>query len=83
MLVSLVSNNNIIILSWRARTAIYRARNRDGNTRIYMDLIKRRFELKKKAQVTVKNYEDVVDFVFADVNNNICLRLKDGRFKFF
>ena len=48
-----------------------------------MDLIKRKFELKKKAQVTVKNYEDVVDFVFADVNNNICLRVKDSRFKFF
>ena len=49
---------------------------------IYMDLTKHRFMLKKLAQDRIKG-NSLVDFVFADVNNNICLRLKNGQFKFF
>ena len=68
-------------VSWRARSAIYRARKKDGNVKIYMDLTERRFMLKKLAQDRIKGNSSV-DFAFADVNNNICLRLKNGQFKF-
>ena len=40
-----------------------------------MDLTKRRFMSKKLAQDRIKDNSSV-DFAFADVNNNICLRLK-------
>ena len=69
-------------MSWKARTDIYRARKRDNSTRFYMDLTKRRFSLKKFAYEKIKD-NGLVDFVFADVNNNIGLRLKNGQFKFF
>ena len=65
-----------------ARTTIYRARKKDGNVKIYMDLTKLRFVLKKLAQERIK-VNVLVDFVFADVNNNISMRLKNGQFNFF
>ena len=55
-------------VSCRARTAIYRARKKDGNVKIYMDLTKRRFMLKKLAQERIKGNSSG-DFAFADVNN--------------
>ena len=70
------------LVSWKARTDIYRARKRDSSTRFYMDLTKRRFSLKKFAYEKIKD-NGLVDFVFADVNNNIGFRLKNGQFKFF
>ena len=68
--------------TWHARTTIYRNRDKKGEVRCYIDLTKRRFLLKKWAIELVKNNEKV-DYVFADVNNNICLRLKDNSLKFF
>jgi hypothetical protein len=47
-----------------------------------VDLTQRRVQLKKKAiEKTKDNHK--VDFVFADINNNICLLRKDGKKKFF
>ena len=71
------------LISWSDRTSIYRARNKDkGQVKFYIDLTKRRFELKKLAIERVKDRHDV-DFIFADVNCNLCARFKDGAFKFF
>ena len=47
-----------------------------------MDLTKRRLELKNIAIAKTKN-NPKVSFAYADVNNNICLMLKDGTKKFF
>ena len=68
--------------SWRARTAIYRKRERRGQVRFYIDLTKRRFDLRKKAEKLVENNQGV-QYVFADVNNNIALKLTNGNLKFF
>ena len=68
--------------SWKARTAVYRKRVKRGQVRFYVDLTKRRFDLKKKATARVENIDEV-HYVFADVNNNIGLRLTNGQLKFF
>ena len=68
--------------SWRARTAVYRSRVKNGKIRFYIDLTKRRFLLKKLAMEKTQD-NPLVSFVFADVNNNICIRMANGEFKFF
>ena len=67
-------NRPVIVrfVSWRARTAIYRKREKKGKVKFYIDLTKRRFLLNKSAEEKVTN-NDKVDFAFADVNNNLCL----------
>ena len=69
-------------VSWRARTAVYRKREKRGAVRIYTDLTKRRLQLKRKADEKIRENENV-KFAFADVNNNIGLRLEDDSIKFF
>ena len=71
--------------SWRARTHVYTKRKKgaDNNgTRFYVDLTKRRVDLKKKA-IAKTEHNPKVSFAYADVNNNVCLMLKDGSKKFF
>ena len=68
--------------SWRARTLIYRNRKKDGNVKFYIDQTKRRFQLKKSAIEHTKNNPDV-HFAFVDVNCNLCIRFKNGVYKFF
>ena len=68
--------------SWRSRTAVYRKREKEGRIKFYTDLTKRRLLLKKKAQSLVENNVKV-KFAFADVNNNIGLRLANDRMVFF
>ena len=68
--------------SFRSRTAVYRGRKKEGNVRIYIDQTKRRFDLRKMAVDYVKTKPDV-DFVFVDVNCSLCVRFKNGLFKFF
>ena len=50
-------NRPVIVrfVSWRARTAVYRKREKKGKVRLYIDLTKRRFLLKKSAEEKVKN----------------------------
>ena len=68
--------------SWRSRTAVYRRREKRGRIRFYTDLTKRRLDLKKLADDRTKD-NDKVKFAFADVNNNIGLRLADDRMAYF
>ena len=72
------------LTSWSDRTSIYQARNKDkaAKVKFYIDLTKRRFELKKLAMERVKDNLNV-DFIFADTNCNLCARFKNGAFKFF
>ena len=62
--------------SWRARTLVYtnRKKNNGEGGKFYVDLTKRRFNLKKKADEKIKD-NPRVKFAYADVNNNICLML--------
>ena len=69
-------------ISWRARTAVYRKREKRAATIIYTDLTKRRLDLKKLADEKVRDNEHV-KFAFADVNNNIGLRLANDQVKLF
>ena len=69
-------------ISWRARTAVYRKREKRGRMRIYTDLTKRRLDLRKAAEGMVRDNEKV-KYAFSDVNNNIGLRLEDDSIKFF
>ena len=74
--------------TFRARTEVYRSRksatviDNNNKVRFYIDQTKRRFELRKMA-VDYVSEKPNVDFVFVDVNCNLCIRLKNGEFKFF
>ena len=75
--------------SFHARTKVYQARPKnnggernDGQVRYYIDQTKRRFDLKKKAIEYVKSKPNV-DFVFVDINCNLSIRFKNGRFERF
>lgn len=68
--------------TWRVRTYVYKKRKKSGKTRFYLDLTRRRFNLLKESQ-ELTDQNDKVDFVFSDNNNNICLRLVNGRVKIF
>ena len=71
--------------SWKSRTHVYQKRkkgNDNTGARFYVDLTKRRVELKKKAIEKIAGNEKVA-FAYADINNNICLLLEDGKKKVF
>ena len=68
--------------SWRSRTAVYRKRGRQGTTRFYTDLTKRRLLLKKLADERTKD-NNKVKWAFADINNNVGLSLESGKLVFF
>ena len=74
--------------SFRARSIIYLNRVKgngervDGCVPFYIDQTKRRFQLKKMAMDYVKTKLNV-DFLFVDINCNLCIRFKNGQYKFF
>ena len=68
--------------SWRVRTEVYRNRIKKGNVRFYIDLTKRRFLLKQQAMEKTQD-NPLVSFVFADINNNLCIKMNSGELKFF
>ena len=74
--------------TFRSRTLVYRNRkaatvtDTDNKVRFYIDQTKRRFELRKMADDYVRDKPNV-DFVFVDINCNLCVRLKNGDYKFF
>ena len=69
--------------SFWARTKMYRKRVKvQGKPRFYIDQTKRRYELRKLAVEYVKN-KSLVDFVFADINCNLTIRFKNGRYEYF
>lgn len=53
-----------------------------GLARKYLDFTKNSYSLRQRARERVKGNEKV-DFVFADVNCNLCLKLMDGSFIHF
>ena len=68
--------------SWRSRTLVYRHRSKEGNVSFYIAETKRCFKLRKTAVDMVKD-KPGVDFVFVDINCNLCIRFKKGAFQFF
>lgn len=57
-------------------------RKRLGSAKAYLDLTKRRYNLRKKATEKIKGHPGI-DFVFADLNCTLCLRLVNGTFVHF
>ena len=68
--------------SWKARTVIYRNRKVLKNHRFYLDLTQRRFKLKLLAEKKVEANAKV-EFVLADINCSLSMKIKDGGFKYF
>ena len=79
-----VHNRPMIVrfTSWKDRTTVYRSRVKGGDVRFYIDLTQRRFKLRNWANERVKG-DGRVNYIFADVNNNICIRLVNGSFQIF
>ena len=69
---------------FRATTAVYQKRDKrkEAKIRFVTDITKRRLALRKYASDLVKG-NDLVDFVFSNISNNLCIRLKSGALKFF
>ena len=65
--------------TWRHRTDVYRKRRATDKYRISVDLTKLRLDLLKSARDMVENIQ-YVDYVFADVNCQLRVKLKDGSF---
>ena len=68
--------------SWRERALVYKNRKSLADQKIYLDLTTRRFTLLKLAVMKVKD-NSKVHFAFSDGNCSLCLRLSDGRYKYF
>ena len=64
------------------RTKVYTARKHKADIAIYLDLTKCRYLLLKDTYIRANNYASV-DFACADINCSLCLRLKNGDWKFF
>ena len=78
-----VSQQMIVkMCSWKARTLIYRNRKVLKNHRCYLDLTKRRFNLKKLADKKIEGNAKV-EFALADINCSISIKIKNGGFKYF
>ena len=67
--------------SWSWRTKVYRAR-KNCSLGFRIDLTKIRLKLLTDARKMIENKEGV-DFVFADVNCRLTVKLSNGSFRFF
>ena len=65
--------------TWHHRTEVYRARKGNENYRIYLDLTSDRLKTLIAAKDMVEGMDNV-DFVFADVNCRLTVKLKSGSF---
>ena len=68
--------------TWHHRPMLYKGRKNLSHAKVYLDLTKSKFKLLKMSQEKVRNNEKV-DFVFADVNCALCVRMSTGVFKYF
>ena len=68
--------------TWYHRTLLNRNRKTLRDAKIYLDLTKPKFKLLKLSQEKVKDIPSD-DFVFADINCALCVRLKNGEFQYF
>ena len=87
-----VKTKSIIVKfkSWGPRTEFYKARpkafvngeKKPCKFKVSLDLTKRRHDLLKNVQGTIKNYPDVC-FAFADINCSLGLKLNDKIYHYF
>ena len=71
--------------TFRDRTVVYRNRKdkkKVGDTKIRLDLTRKRLGVLREAKDFVKSRNDA-DFVFADINFSLLLKLKNGKLIFF
>ncbi len=68
--------------SFRERTMVYKARKKCKKAAMFLDLTKRRLGLLFWAKETIKSMPNI-EFAFADINCNVGLKLKSGKFVFF
>ena len=68
--------------SWKNRVAVYHARKKLQDKRIFVDLTFRRAKLLKFAQSLVKSNPNFL-FAFADINCRLGVKGTDDRFRFF
>ena len=64
--------------TWRHRTLVYSKRSASKKYGISLDLTKFRLELLKSAKEIVKS-SDQVSYVYADINCQLCVKLKSGK----
>ena len=69
-------------VSWRDRTAVYRARKQNPLIGMSIDLTKQRLDLISEVNQEVENYDNA-DFAFGDVNCQLCIRFKDNTYRHF
>ena len=68
---------------WNTRANVYKNRRSLNDNKEFVDLTKRRFSLKMAAINKVRDLDDVVDYVFSDINCRLCAKLNNGEFKYF
>ena len=68
--------------SWDVRTNVYKGRKSLKENKIFLDLTKRRLDLKNLAIEKVKGNQQV-DFVCNDINCNLCMKLTNDEFRYF
>ena len=82
---SKIKHQSIIVrfTTFRHRTMLYLRRKKlSGNVKIKLDLTKSKYNLLKYARDRVKNLENV-DFVYADINCRLKVKMKDKSEYFF
>ena len=68
--------------SWNVRSNVYRQRKTLNSAKVYLDLTKRRLDLKKLA-IEKCNDEEQVAFAYANFNCKLALRLTNGTVRYF
>ena len=68
--------------TWQHRTEFYRKRKNLSVAKVYIDLTQDNFKLLRRSQAKVEG-NNVIDYVFADVNCSLCAKLRNGMFKHF
>ena len=72
------------VKTFRDRTVVYRNRKdkkKVGDIKVRLDLTRKRLGVLREAKEFVKSCTDA-DFVFADINCSLVLKLKNGKFIF-
>ena len=68
---------------WDTRASVYKKRKNLKDQKIFVDLTKRRMELRKMANEKIKDIHGA-EYVFADINCSLCVKLiGDKGFKYF
>ena len=69
--------------TFNERTAVYRARKKVAFTKIRFDLTRKRFSILRDAKTLAEEYQDSIDYVFADINCSLVAKLKNSSYIFF